>query len=75
MKSETADLNNSSLAGGKAITAAAFLSRFAEGMRWAHLDIAGTAWSESEGERLISGATGSGVRTMVESVLSWGPQA
>ncbi|GAB3781816.1 leucyl aminopeptidase [Dyella agri] len=35
--------------GGKsagAITAACFLSRFTEGLRWAHLDIAGTAWDE-----------------------------
>ena len=35
--------------GGKsagAITAACFLSRFADGQRWAHLDIAGTAWDE-----------------------------
>lgn len=35
--------------GGKsagAITAACFLARFAEGQRWAHLDIAGTAWDE-----------------------------
>jgi leucyl aminopeptidase len=35
--------------GGKtagAITAACFLARFTEGQRWAHLDIAGTAWDE-----------------------------
>ncbi|HUH31123.1 MAG TPA: leucyl aminopeptidase, partial [Rhodanobacter sp.] len=35
--------------GGKsagAITAACFLSRFTRGQRWAHLDIAGTAWDE-----------------------------
>ncbi|MCE5231963.1 MAG: leucyl aminopeptidase [Mizugakiibacter sp.] len=35
--------------GGKpagAITAACFLARFAEGQRWAHLDIAGTAWED-----------------------------
>ncbi len=35
--------------GGKsagAITAACFLSRFTEGQRWAHLDIAGTAWDD-----------------------------
>ncbi|MBA2079321.1 leucyl aminopeptidase [Rhodanobacter sp. PCA2] len=35
--------------GGKsagAITAACFLARFVEGQRWAHLDIAGTAWDE-----------------------------
>ena len=29
-----------------AITAGCFLSRFTEGQRWAHLDIAGTAWDE-----------------------------
>ncbi len=72
MRGDTADLTNSSNAGGKAITAAAFLSRFAEGMRWTHLDIAGTAWSDAEGgDRVVQGATGSGVRTMVESVLSF----
>ncbi|MDX2300083.1 MAG: leucyl aminopeptidase, partial [Xanthomonadaceae bacterium] len=35
--------------GGKwagAITAGCFLSRFTEGQRWAHLDIAGSAWEE-----------------------------
>jgi leucyl aminopeptidase len=43
--------------GGKsagAITAACFLSRFTEGQRWAHLDIAGTAWDEGR----KGGATG-----------------
>ena len=37
--------------GGKyagAITAGCFLSRFAEGQRWAHLDIAGTSWDEGK---------------------------
>ena len=29
---------------GGAITAAAFLGQFTKGMRWAHMDIAGTAW-------------------------------
>jgi leucyl aminopeptidase len=36
------------------ITAACFLSRFTENMRWAHLDTAGSAWKWSEKE----GATG-----------------
>jgi leucyl aminopeptidase len=45
LESGNADVAN---IGGKwagAITAGCFLSRFTEGMRWAHLDIAGTAWT------------------------------
>jgi leucyl aminopeptidase len=44
LESAFADIAN---VGGKsagAITAALFLSRFTEGTRWAHLDVAGTAW-------------------------------
>ncbi|MDW8478915.1 MAG: leucyl aminopeptidase [Xanthomonadales bacterium] len=46
LESGFADVAN---VGGKwagAITAGCFLARFAEGVRWAHLDIAGTAWEE-----------------------------
>jgi leucyl aminopeptidase len=46
LESAFADVYN---VGGKAagaITAACFLARFTEGQRWAHLDIAGTAWDE-----------------------------
>jgi leucyl aminopeptidase len=46
LESGFADMAN---IGGKyagAITAACFLARFTEGQRWAHLDIAGTAWEE-----------------------------
>jgi leucyl aminopeptidase len=39
-----ADFANIGGKGGGAITAGCFLSRFTEGQRWAHLDIAGTAW-------------------------------
>jgi leucyl aminopeptidase len=39
---------------GGAITAAAFLGKFTTGMRWAHLDIAGTAWVSGKDK----GATG-----------------
>ncbi len=48
LESAFADVAN---IGGKyagAITAASFLARFAEGQRWAHLDIAGTAWEEGK---------------------------
>ncbi|MBI4585400.1 MAG: leucyl aminopeptidase [Planctomycetes bacterium] len=66
LKSDTADLKNSGNRNAGAITAAAFLSRFIEGTPWAHLDIAGTAWSEKEGGYRNKGATGAGVRLLVE---------
>ncbi|MGJ8516495.1 leucyl aminopeptidase [Carnimonas bestiolae] len=51
LESNFADLANISTRGGGAgsITAACFLSRFAENYRWAHLDIAGTAWDGKNG--------------------------
>ena len=54
IKSNTADIAN---VGGRAagtVTAACFLSRFAEDYRWAHLDIAGTAW-KSGGDKNATG--------------------
>jgi leucyl aminopeptidase len=41
-----ADVANIGGKGAGAITAGCFLSRFTDGQRWAHLDIAGTAWDE-----------------------------
>jgi leucyl aminopeptidase len=46
LESAFADLYNIGGKGAGAITAGCFLARFAEGQRWAHLDIAGTAWDE-----------------------------
>ncbi|TLY53517.1 MAG: leucyl aminopeptidase [Gammaproteobacteria bacterium] len=54
--------------GGKyagAITAACFLARFTEGQRWAHLDIAGTAWEEGR----KGSATGRPVPLLVQYLL------
>ena len=49
MRGETADLVNSNFSrDGAASLAAGFLKHFAKGMRWAHLDIASTAWSPSD---------------------------
>jgi leucyl aminopeptidase len=45
LKSNFADVANIAGRDGGAITAAAFLGRFTKGLKWAHLDIAGTAWS------------------------------
>lgn len=68
--SDVADLRNISRSNdGGTITAGLFLREFVgEGIPWAHLDIAGTAWTgDIEGEN-TKGATGFGVRTILELV-------
>ncbi len=44
LKSNFADMANIGGPGGGAVTAGCFLGKFTDGMTWAHLDIAGTAW-------------------------------
>lgn len=66
LDSEIADLKNAGGREASPITAGWFLRTFAEGMRWAHLDIAGTAWAEEERGWQPKGATGVGVRLLVE---------
>ena len=65
LKSPFADLPN--VAGREAgtITAAAFLSAFTEKLRWAHLDIAGTAWKSGKDKS----ATGRPVGLLVQYLL------
>ncbi|MFZ9897832.1 MAG: hypothetical protein ACO3F5_00160 [Gemmatimonadaceae bacterium] len=50
------------------MTAGLFLAEFAEGMPWVHLDVAGTAYSESDLGIMPKGSTGTPVRTFVEFV-------
>jgi leucyl aminopeptidase len=45
LRSNFADMANVAGREGGAITAAAFLGKFTQGLKWAHMDIAGTAWS------------------------------
>ena len=71
MKSDFADLKNSGGRWGGAITAAAFLANFAEGYPWAHLDIAGTAWTDKENAYVHKGGTGVGVRLLIEFLTDW----
>ena len=67
MKSEVADIKNSGGRWGGASTAAAFLKFFVtEGTPWAHLDIAGTAWTTKALPCHPVGATGAGVRLVTE---------
>jgi leucyl aminopeptidase len=64
--SRVADLKNGGVREGSAGIAAAFLQRFAP-PRWAHLDIAGIAWTTAPAGVWNEGATGYGVRLMVEA--------
>jgi leucyl aminopeptidase len=66
LSSETADMKNTGGRAGGAITAALFLSEFTEGRKWAHLDIAGAAWSSSTKGYTPKGASGVGVRALVQ---------
>ena len=61
LDSQFADVANIASGGAGSITAACFLSQFAEDYKWAHLDIAGTAFSSSP-----KGATGRPVPLLVE---------
>jgi leucyl aminopeptidase len=63
--SPIADMKNVGPRYGGSITAAQFLQRFIEsGTPWAHLDIAGMAWSDKPGATWEKGATGYGVRLL-----------
>ena len=68
IKSDIADIKN--VGGRKAgtITAAAFLKEFADGVSWAHLDIAGTAWGDDAKPYRSKGPTGIAVRTLINIV-------
>jgi leucyl aminopeptidase len=65
LKSEIADMKN--VGGGRAggsITAAQFIERFVNKKPWAHLDIAGMAWSGKDAPTIPKGATAFGVRLL-----------
>jgi leucyl aminopeptidase len=69
MKSDIADVKN---AGGRpagSISAGWFLREFVDGFPWAHLDIAGTAYTERDEPTRVKGPTGMGVRLFSEFVL------
>ncbi len=66
LKSNFADMGNVGGRAGGAITAAMFLKRFTGKMRWAHLDIAGTAWKSGAAK----GSTGRPVPLLTHFVLA-----
>lgn len=69
-RSDWADMKNSGGRWGGAISAALFLKEFVDCPSWAHLDIAGTAWTENETSREAKGATGVGVRATIDFLES-----
>jgi leucyl aminopeptidase len=66
LDSNFADMANIGGRSAGTITAACFLSRFAENYPWAHLDIAGTAWTSGKGK----GATGRPVPMLIQYLLN-----
>ena len=69
LKSHIADMKNTGPRAGGSITAALFLEEFFdEAIKWAHIDIAGTCWTDKNRGINPSGATGFGVRTLVQLI-------
>ncbi|MEA2769141.1 MAG: leucyl aminopeptidase [Acetobacteraceae bacterium] len=64
IRSEIADMKNVGGRPGGSITAAQFIQRFVNGKPWAHLDIAGMAWSTKDTAVTPKGATAFGVRLL-----------
>jgi leucyl aminopeptidase len=65
VRSEIADLRNSTGRAAGSCTAAAFLSNFVADVPWIHLDIAGTAYMDDPGPGMPKGPTGTPVRAFV----------
>ena len=65
IKSDVADIKNSGGRNGSLVTAGYFLKEFAGDTPWAHLDIAGTAWSDKDKPYTPKGATAMGVRLVL----------
>ncbi len=63
--------NTSSGKGGGSITAAQFLKRFVNNVKWAHLDIAGVSWGLKDAEFHPMGATGFGIRLLDNFVRNY----
>ena len=64
-KSDIADIKNTGGRGAGSITGAQIIGEFVEGASWVHLDIAGTARTESDKGYAPKGASGVPVRTLI----------
>lgn len=70
LKSEIADMKNTGSRNGGASIAGVFLKEFVKDVKWAHIDIAGVAYLDSPQKEFIKGATGAGVRTLLNYILN-----
>jgi leucyl aminopeptidase len=68
IKSEVADIKHTGGRAAGSITAAMFLKEFTEAFPWIHLDVAGTAYSESDLGTMPKGPTGTPTGTFIEFV-------
>ena len=69
LKSDIADMKNTGSRWGGAQTAGVFLKKFVKDVKWAHIDIAGVAFLEKPQKELCKGASGAGVRTLLNYIL------
>lgn len=70
LKSDIADMKNTGSRQGGASIAGIFLQEFVKDVKWAHIDIAGTAFLEKPENEFIKGATGAGVRTLLSYIIN-----
>jgi len=71
LKSEVADIKNVGGRPAGTITGGAFLKKFVGEYPWVHLDIAGPVWAEKDKPYIPKGATGVGVRLVVQLLRDW----
>lgn len=69
LKSDVADMRNTGSRYGGASAAGIFLQEFVKDVKWVHMDIAGVAFLEKPQKELTKGATGAGVRTLINYIL------
>ncbi|MFQ5878153.1 MAG: leucyl aminopeptidase [Acidobacteriota bacterium] len=70
IRSDVADVKNTGIRWGGAITAGLFLQEFVRpGSSWAHIDIAGPSFGDKEYSYIKKGASGAGVRTLIRYAL------
>ena len=70
LKSDIADMKNTGSRMGGTQIAGLFLQNFVKKVHWAHIDIAGTAYIEKPQNEFCKGATGAGVRTLINYIMS-----
>lgn len=72
MNSDVADMKNTGTRYGGASAAGMFLKEFVtDNVKWAHLDVAGTAFLDKPQKGFSKGATGVGVRTLLSYIISY----